>query len=211
MLACVGTYIYLHVTLLHAVIQSCTTSKIIFLSLQDLSLCINLKFLHLNKGVELYSVGLKAVGALPNLISLHLHKMKHLCTTQFLHTFQNGNSTNLVNLSLVGCTCIDDECALIIALLCPQIHVLSIALVEGITDKGIGIILKHCSSLHYLDIYDMKNITGSSFTCIPQYAHKLNFLVIEDCCDTEKEENLNTFLKFNSKLRVHHTSTYLQV
>jgi hypothetical protein len=113
-----------------------------------------------------------------------------------------------VNLSLVGCKCIDDECASIIAQWCPNIHMLSLALVEGITDKGIEIILKHCSSLHYLDIYHMKNITGSSFTCIPQYAHKLNFLVIEDFCDVEKEENLNALLKFNSKVQVHHTSTW---
>lgn len=179
-----------------------------FLSLQDLSMCINLKFLHLNRAVELYSVGLKAVGALPNLISRQLHTMKHLCSTQFLHAFQNVNSANLVNLSLAGCTCIDDKCASLIALLCPQIHVLSLALVEGITDKGTEIILKHCSSLHYLDIYGMKNINGSSFTCIPQYAHKSNFLVIEDFCDTEKEENLNALLKFNSKVRVHCTSTW---
>ena len=167
-----------------------------------------MKFLHLNKAVELYSVGLKAVGALPNLISLQLHKIKHLCSTQFLHAFQNGNLANLVNLSLAGCKCVNDECASIIALQCPQIHVLSLALVEGITDKGIEIILQHCSSLHYLDIYDMKNITGSSFTCIPQYAHKLNFLVIEDFCDIEKEENLNALLKFNSKVQVHRTSTW---
>ena len=134
--------------------------------------------------------------------------MKHLCSTQFLHAFQNGNSENLVNLSFAGCTCINDECASIIALLCPQIHVLSLALIEGITDKGIEIICKHCSSLHYLDIYDMKNITGSSFTCIPQYAHKLNFLIIEDFCGIEKEENLNSLLKLNSKVRVHHKSTW---
>jgi hypothetical protein len=113
-----------------------------------------------------------------------------------------------VNLSLAGCTCIDDECASFIALLCPQIHVLSLAFVEGITDKGIEIILKHCSSLHYLDVYCMKNITGSSFTCIPHYAHKLNFLVIEDFCVIEKEENLNALLKFNSSVRVHRTSTW---
>ena len=142
---------------------------------------------------------MKDVGALPNLISLQLHEMKHLCATQFLHAFQNGNSANLLNLSLVGCTC-NDEYASIVALLCPQIRVLSLALVEGITDKGIEIILQRSSSLHYLDIYDMKNITGSSFTCIPQYAHKLNFLVIEDFCDTEKEENLNSLLKFNTKV-----------
>ena len=121
---------------------------------------------------------MKAVGALPNLISLQLHKMKHLCSTQFLHVFQNGNSANLVNLSLVGCTC-NDEYTSIVALLCPHIHVLSLALVEGITDKGTEIILKHYSSLHCLDIYDMKNITGSSFTCMPQYAHKLNFLSLK--------------------------------
>jgi len=167
-----------------------------------------LKFLHLNRAAEFYSVGLKAVGALPNLISLQLHKTKHLCSTQFFRAFQNGNLANLVNLSLAGCTCINDDFALIIALLCPQIHVLSLAFVEGITDKGIEIILQHCSSLHYLDIYCMKNITGSSFTCIPQHAHKLNFLVIEEFCVIAKEENLKAMLKFNSNVRVHRTSMW---
>jgi hypothetical protein len=142
-----------------------------FLSLQDLSLCVNLRFLHLNKAVKLYSVGLKAVGALPNLISLQLHNVDHLCSTEFLHAFQNGNSANFVNLSLWGCASIHDECASMIAMLCPQIRVLCLAFIDGITDKGIEIILKHCSSLQYLKIYDMKNVTGSSFTCIPQYAH----------------------------------------
>jgi hypothetical protein len=86
--------------------------------------------------------------------------------------------------------------------------VLSLALVEGITDKGIEIILKQCSSLHYLDIYDMKNITGVSFNYIPRYARELSFLVIEDLCDDEKEMHLKTLLELNSKLRVHRTNTW---
>jgi hypothetical protein len=69
-------------------------------------------------------------------------------------------------------------------------YMLSLTLIEGITDKGIEIILKHCSSLHYLDIYNMKKVTGSSFICIPQYAHELNSLVIEDLWDEEEEEKI---------------------
>ena len=133
--------------------------------------------------------------------------MKHLCSVQFLHAFQNGNSANLVNLSLAGCTCIDDEMASVIAQLFPQIHVLSLAFVDGITDNGIEIILKNCSSLHYLDLFAMRDISGSSFTCIPQYAHNLNYLHIKDVYDIEREEYLNA-LKSNSKVQVHRTPTW---
>jgi hypothetical protein len=171
-------------------------------------LCVNLKFLHLHKAEEINSVGLNAIGTLQNLISVQLHKVKHLCSTSLLPLFQNGNSANLVNLSLAECTCINDASALTIALRCPRLHVLSLALVESITDKGIEIILKHCRSLHYLDIYNMKKVTGSSFICIPQYAHELNSLVIEDLCDDEKEKNLKTILESDSKLRVHRTKTW---
>ena len=170
-------------------------------------MCINLKFLHLNKAVELYSEGLDAIGALPNLISLQLHKLQHPCSNPLL-AFQDGFLANLVNLSLAGSRCINDECATSIVRLCPQIQVLSVAFVEGVTDTGIETILKHCSSLQCLDIYEMKNITGSSFTCIPQYAHNLKFLIIEDFCEIEKEENLNALIKFNSKAQVHRISTW---
>ena len=152
---------------------------------------------------------MKAIGALPNLIFyLQLHKVRHLYAPTFNHVFQNGNSANLVNLSLAGNKGIDDAFAHIIALQCPQIHVLTLAHVEGLTDKGLEIILTNCSSLHYLDIYSVKDITGSSFMCVPQDAQKLNFLVVEDFCDGEKEGNLNTLLQFNSKVRAHHTSTW---
>jgi tRNA A37 threonylcarbamoyladenosine biosynthesis protein TsaE len=86
--------------------------------------------------------------------------------------------------------------------------VLTLAHVEGITNNGIEMILKHCSSLHYLDIYGMKNITGSSFICIQRYAHELNVLVIEDWCDELKEMQLKELLEFNSKLRIHRTHTW---
>jgi len=131
-----------------------------------------------------------------------------ISSVKFRNTFQKGKSANLVNLSIAGCHNVDDEFASNIALLFPQIHMLSLAFVKGITDKGIEIILKNCSSLHYLDVFAMNDITGSSFSCIPQYAHKLNFLVIENYCDTEKKENLNALLKSNSKVQVHCTSTW---
>jgi hypothetical protein len=85
---------------------------------------------------------------------------------------------------------------------------LSLALVEGITDKGIETILKHCSSLHYLDIYCMKNVTGSSFSYISQYAHDLNFLLVEEFCNDEKEANLKALSALNSNLIVHRTHTW---
>lgn len=113
-----------------------------------------------------------------------------------------------MNLSLAGCACVNDECAATIALHCSQLHLLSLALVEGVTDKGIETILKKCSSLHYLDIYCMKNVTGSSFSCISQYAHCLNFLVVEEMCNDEKEANLKALLALNSNLRVHRIHTW---
>lgn len=133
--------------------------------------------------------------------------MKHLSSVEFLHAFQNENSPNLVNLSLLGCKGIDDEMASVIAQLFPQIHVLTLAFVDGITDSGIEIILKNCSSLHYLDLFAMRDISGSSFTCIPQYAHNLNYLLIEDVHDIGREEYLNV-LKSNSKVQVHRTHTW---
>jgi hypothetical protein len=84
---------------------------------------------------------------------------------------------------------------------------LSLALVEGITDKGIETILKHCTSLHYLDIYCMKNVTGSSFSYISQYAHELTFLVVEESCSAEKEKNIKALLALSSNLKVHRTQT----
>ncbi|XP_021916289.1 uncharacterized protein LOC110828159 isoform X2 [Zootermopsis nevadensis] len=170
---------------------------------KDLSLCVNLRSLHIHKATYLFCVGLTAVGTLPNLISLRLHKANHLCSTTLLSLFQNRNLGILVYLSLAGCTCINDDCAAIIALHCSQIHLLSLALIEGITDKGIETIVKHCSSLHYLDIYCMKNVTGTSFSYISQYAHDLNFLVVENVCNNEKEANLKALSALNSNLKVH--------
>jgi hypothetical protein len=151
---------------------------------------------------------MNAVGTLPNLLSLRLHKAKHLCSTTLLPLLQNGKLKTLVNLSLAGCTCVNDECAVTIALNCSQLHLLSLALVEGITDRGIETILKHCSSLHYLDIYCMKNVTGSSFSCITQYAHELNYLVVEERCGDEKEVYLNALLAVTSNVRVYRTHTW---
>jgi hypothetical protein len=85
---------------------------------------------------------------------------------------------------------------------------LSLALVEGVTDRGIETILKHCSSLHYLDIYCMKNVTGSSFSYISRYAHDLNFLVVEEFCNNEKEANLKALSALNTNLRVYRTQTW---
>jgi len=167
-----------------------------------------LKFLHLNNAAELGLEGLKAIGVLPNLISLQLHNVKHLCSDELLCAFRNGKPENLVSLSLAGCTCMNDEVASAIAQLFPQIHELSLARVKGITDKGMEIIIKQCSSLKYLDIFEMQSMTGSSFACIPQYAHKLNFLLIEDFCDMEKEDNYIAYLKFNSKFQVHCTPNW---
>lgn len=95
-----------------------------------------------------------------------------------------------------------DEFASAIALVFPHIHVLYLAFVEGITDKGLEIILKQCSSLRHLGVFGMEDINGSSFICIPQYAHKLISLVIEKICDTKKEEHLNELLKLDPKLYV---------
>jgi hypothetical protein len=178
-----------------------------FLSLQDLSLCVNLKILHLHRATYLSCLGMSAIGTLPNLISLRLHKTKHLSADTLLVLHQNGNFKILVNLSLAGCTCVNDECAAAIALHCPQLHLLSLALVEDVTDKGIEAILKHCTSLHYLDLYCMKNVTGSSFSYISQYAHELNFLVIEESCSDEKEKNIKA-LEFSSNLKIHRTQTW---
>jgi hypothetical protein len=150
----------------------------------------------------------KATGALPNLISLQFHEVRRPSSNDFTRVFQTGNSANLVNLSLSGCTCVSDASVYIIARQCPQIHVLTLAHVESITDKGLESFLKHCSSLHYFDIYGMKNITGSSFACIPQYAPKLDFIIIEEFCGIEKEANLNALLRFNSKVQVHCTSSW---
>jgi hypothetical protein len=122
--------------------------------------------------------------------------------------YQKGNFEILVNLSLAGCTCVNDECAAAIALHCRRLHLLSLALVEGITDKGIETIVQHCTLLHYLDIYCMKNVTGSSFSCISQYAHELNFLVVEESCSDEKEKNIKALLAISSKLKVHRTQTW---
>jgi hypothetical protein len=146
---------------------------------------------------------MSAIGTLPNLISLRLHKAKHLSTDTLLVLYQNGIFEILVNLNLAGCTCVNDECAAAIALHCRRLHLLSLALVEGITDKGIEAILKHCTSLHYLDVYCMKNVTGSSFSYILQYAHELTSLVVEESCSAEKEKNIKELLAFSSNLKVH--------
>ena len=150
--------------------------------------------------------GLKAIGVLPKLISLQLHKAEHISLDQFLQAFQIGKSENLVNFSIAGCKNMDNEFASAIALLFPHIEVLSLAFVEGITDKGLEIILKQCPSLRHLDIYGMKNINGSSFICIPQ--HTLLSLVIEKICVTEKEDHLSELLKLDPKLHVLRTNTW---
>ncbi|XP_023704501.1 F-box/LRR-repeat protein 7-like isoform X2 [Cryptotermes secundus] len=175
---------------------------------KELSLCVNLKILHLHRAVYLFCLGMSAIGTLPNLISLRLHKAKHLSSDTLLVLYQNGNFEILVNLSLAGCSCVNDECAAAIALHCRHLHLLSLALVEGITDKGIEAILKHCTSLHYLDIYCMKNVTGSSFSYISHYARELNFLVVEESCSDEKEKNIKALLAFSSSLKVHRTQTW---
>ena len=160
--------------------------------------------MHLNRAVELSSVGLNAIGVLPNLISLQLHEVTDLHAPTFLNSVhQNENLINLVNLSLAGSAGIDDAFAFFIILQCPNIHMLTLANVQGFTDYGLQIILTECSLLHYLDIYGMKNITGSSFACIPQHAHKLNFLVIEDFCNRRKEENLKALLRLSPRVQVH--------
>ena len=166
-----------------------------------------MKCLYLNKAVELQCEGLNAIGRLPNLRSLKIYKLQNPCIDPLFH-FQDGSLTKLENLSLAGSSCVSDICAYSIVLRCPQIQILSLAFVENVTDTGIETILKYCSSLLYFDIYEMKNITGSSFSCILQYAHNLQILIIEEFCETEKEENLNVLIRSNPNFHVHRVSTW---
>ena len=170
---------------------------------QGISLCKNLKVLHLHNAIHIHNEGLSAIGSLCNLIALRLHKATYLSSDTLLTLFQPGNMKNLAYLSVAASSHVNDDCALSIAKFCPQLHVLSLALIDRITDCGVETIVKNCTSLHYLDLYNTRNVTGPFFNFISKFSSNVNFIVIEQVCSREKEKFVNILKEENSKVNVH--------
>ncbi|XP_069677218.1 F-box/LRR-repeat protein 7-like [Periplaneta americana] len=167
---------------------------------KGLSKCVNLRKLHLLNAKHLDKQGLQAIGSLCRLLSLRLHNVRHLCCVSLAELFRKGNMRGLVDLSLAGCTCVDDACAEVIARNCRQLHSLSLALVDDMTDSGVIAILRSCDNLYNLDLYHMRSLNGAAFASIALFARKLRFLVLEHPCDRSKEERIGTL---PSSVQVH--------
>ncbi|PSN56419.1 hypothetical protein C0J52_09532 [Blattella germanica] len=157
-------------------------------TLKNLALCVKLKKLHLHKATNIHSEGLAAIGSLCNLVSLRIHNANHLGSSTICNLFEKGNLKNLIYLSLPGSSCMDDACAEAIAKYCPNLHVLSLALVNGITDNGLFTIVAKCQYIHYLDVFCMQLVSGSVFGLIWNCAPRLNCIVVEEMCNAKKEK-----------------------